>query len=371
MTPGLKFNRIRQVVLSQSNYGADGGTVLAEGSDYTLTVNEDGSRFSVELTAAGLAKLDAVPSASYLYVDFDATVTKDALIGTDTAPFVTDDDDTVDATNQNTAKLTYATDRTSEHDYYSNTCRVYTYEIDLKKNLNQKIHGAEDKSALDLPMDYGAVKFTVLGSNNAPGQGDADEPEVVMRDVIFCKEDDGVYHVYDPVTDGGTYDADADTLSSPQEITKFISPKSDDGTLALKGLDSRDYIFTEVATAEGYQLLEKPFTVRLVANLQGEGVTTKFENGALSHAFVWTGDEPRDLREYDLARTDAIAQLNTGRAPVAIANASVFHVLRTGGTGTVLFVVGGLALLAGAGFWFVKTKKNESEEEQEEEAEDE
>ena len=111
----------------------------------------------------------SISSASYLYVLYDCEVTKDALIGTDTygnqrvtvktyASSETDQKDgnladnlVVDttkadtayvnengvahpeATNQNTAKLTYATDRTQVHDYYSNTTAVYTYEIDLTK----------------------------------------------------------------------------------------------------------------------------------------------------------------------------------------------------------------------------------------------
>lgn len=366
MTTGLRFNRIKSVKLTTGDH-TSAGTTLNSGEHYNLSVNDDGTAFTVELTAAGLTLLDNIQSASYLYIDFDATVTKDALIGTDTAPFITNDGNTVDATNQNTAMLTYATDRTSEHDYYSNTCRIYTYEIDLKKTLNEKIHGAEDKSALDLPLDYSKVKFTVQGERKANGAAAANE----FADVIFYKEGDGVYHVYDPVTDGGTYNATADTLENPQTITRYISPKSDDGTLAVKGVDSRDYIFTEVATAEGYQLLEQPFTVRLVAALVDESMGTKYENGSLSHAYVWSGDEPGDLRDYDLAKTDAISQLNTGRVPVGIANASVFHVLRTGGTGTVMFVVGGLALLLGAGFWFMKMNSKKSDQDEEEEAKDE
>ena len=70
-------------------------------------------------------------------------------------------------------------------------------------------------------------------------------------------------------------------------------------------------------------------------------------------------------------KTDAISQLNTGRVPVGIANASVFHVLRTGGTGTVMFVVGGLAILLGAGFWFMKMNSKKSDDDAEEEAQDE
>lgn len=319
MTKGLTFTQLDKVSLGTGPWNDPSNTVLTEGTDYTLTVADDKFSFEVALTAEGLAKMDAVDSASYLYVEFDSILNKDAMIGTDTYKYTTNDGDTVDATNQNTAMLTYATDRTSEHDYYSNTCKVFTYEMDITKTIPK----------LSADEDYSSVALTIK-ANYHKGE---DEQESLS----FIKEEDGVYHIFDNIYD------------TEDEATSTVNFSSD-GKLSIKGVDARDYEITEVSTVSGYQLLSEPLKLRISGHKQADGYDQYYENGVVDHAYVWTGNEPFKLAKYEIGVTDGSkAQLATGRIPFLITNEG-FSMLKTGGTGNAMLkIVGsgalGLALL--------------------------
>ena len=327
MTKGLSFTQLDKVSVGTGTWNDDGNHVLTEGADYTLTVADDKKSFTVDLTAQCLAYLDSVDSASYLYVEFDSVLNNQALIGTDTYKYTTADGNTVDATNQNTAMLTYATDRTGEHDYYSNTCRVYTYELDITKMIP------------DMPAgkDYSSVGFTMTGSQS----------EGRTENLQFIKDVEGTYHIYDPVSDAGNTPVTTVNCSA-------------DGKLAITGVDARDYVITEVSTVKGKQLLAAPVTIRLEGHKQVDGYSRYFENGVLDHAYAWTGEEPLKLAKYDIA-TGARAQLDTGRAPFLITNEG-FSMLRTGGNGNMIaMAIGIAALIACGGCWMIQKKKRMSD----------
>ena len=317
MTQGLSFTKLDKVSFGTGTWNDTNNSLLTEGTDYTLTVADDSKSFTVDLTAEGLAKLDSIDSASYIYVEFDSVLTNQAMIGTDTYEYTTNDGETVDATNQNTAMLTYATDRTSEHDYYSNTCKVYTYEMDITKSI-PKLKDTED---------YSAVSFTMTGSVLEDGN-DSETTE----DIVFVKESDGVYHIYDAVSDAGV------------ETTNIVNCAAD-GTLSIKGVDARNYVLTETSTVAGYQLLAEPLTLRIEGHKQVDGYDRYYENGAVDHAYVWTGEEPLKLTKYEIATDGAKAKLTTGRVPFLITNEG-WTILRTGGTGSIALRIAGGAILS-------------------------
>lgn len=396
--------------------------ILEKDVDYKITLNETLDKFVLEATEEGLAKMDDLKQASYYYVLYKCVLTKDALVGTDTygnqrivekADATTEtevkdgiasdalvkdtsktdtayistyssgetDDGTVtvqhaDATNQNTAQLTYATDRTMEHDYYSNTTKVFTYEVGMTKLFTDGTQGYVSKNDADASsFQYSDVTFTVRGSVSA-GSEDAVGTTDGYEEILFWRDDEGRYHVYDPWTHSSSYDsqynAAADTIDTPEEnrqITKYISP-SDTGLLTIIGLDSRTYEFTEVKTAQGRNLMAEPFYVEVVAPMvEREGKDgpemVKLEDGSVEHAYVWTGSKPSDseISGYDLANStsDTQARLEAGRIPFVVQNNEVIKVLKTGGEGTtMLFVTGGLLILA-AGILVGYSRKKEQE----------
>lgn len=337
MTKGLNFQRVVKVSVGPNVWNSDTNQVLQEGHDYTVQNTQ--TTFSVTLTDAGLQKLNALGTAAYLYVQFEGTVTQDALIGTETYPFQGEHGETIDATNQNTAKLTYATDHTEVHDYYSNTCKVYTYELDLNKVMNSQKHDS----------DFANVEFQI----------ERQLPNKSYEKLPLTVKENGTYYAGD-FNHSGTLGPNGGNAS----------PNTETGVLKIIGLDSGDYRITEVKTSSGYQLLAKPLHVRLIAHKVSEGLKAKFEDGTLLHAYVWSGEkEPFDLKNYDILNTEAGKLLGHGVVSITINNNDIISILRTGGKGTILIMTVGGVILATGLFVLIK-KKKESEEECDDEKND-
>ena len=409
MTKGLNLidNQSFKVTLTSgawNDYG-DATLTFTEGEDYELTISDDKMSYVLNILPQGLAKMDDISSASYLYIRYDVELTKDALIGTDTygnQRVVTKDtysteentangeladqlvvdttkEDTTytnengvshpEAGNQNTAKLTYATDRTMEHDYYSNTTRVYTYELDLTKLFTDGTAGHVSKNDTNetknsASFDYSAVKFTMRGSTTEGSEDYAINGE--WEELHFVRTGDGTYRVLDEYSDGERYEAyaDSDTLeqaSSEKTITKYLSPNSETGLLTITGLDARTYEFTEVATATGRNLMSEKFYAQLVAPVV-DGKT--LENGTIEHAYVYTGSSTKADTDIDLASVNVnLERMNEGRVPFTVQNNEVIKIMKTGGNGVWITVGVGIVLICvGGSAYFIKRRKENEED---------
>ncbi len=389
-----------------NDYGAN-TTVFVEGEDYSLEFSDDLMSYVLTILPAGLSKMDDISAASYLYIRYDVELTKDALIGTDTygnqrvvskgaastETNVSDGDladelvvdttktDTTytnengvshpEAGNQNTAKLTYATDRTMEHDYYSNTTRVYTYELDLTKLFTDGTAGHVSKNDTNdtknsASFDYSDVKFTVRGSVMEGSEDYAMAQESNWEELHFLKLGDGRYQVLDEYSTGEKYDtyADGDTLeqdSAEKTITKYLTPNSETGLLTITGLDARTYEFTEVATATGRNLMAEKFYAQIVAPVVN-GKT--LENGTIEHAYIYTGSDTKTDADIDLASVNVnLQRMNEGRVPFTVQNNEVIKVMKTGGSGLWFTIGAGIVLISVGGVaFFVKNKRKDEEE---------
>lgn len=415
MTKGLKLidHQSFKVTLSTgawNDYGANTLT-FTEGEDYALDFAEDKQSYVLTILPAGLKKMDDISAASYLYVRYDVELTKDALIGTDTygnqrivtkaAPsteanlqggnladeLVVNPDKTdtsydvtydpaksdgatdrhPEATNQNTAMLTYATDRTMEHDYYSNTTKVFTYEMDLTKLFTDGTAGHISKNDTNAKknsasFDYSAVKFTVRGSVKA-GSEDFQNAGGEWEQMIFIRTGDGTYRVFDKYTDGGDYDATTDILDQPaaeKSITKYLTPNSETGLLTIAGVDARMYEFTEVATAPGRNLMASQLFVKLEAPVVADKT---LENGSVEHAYIYT-DANAATALADLAAVNVNkARMDEGRVPFTIQNNEFQKLLKTGGYGTyAYYIIGGAVVAIGIYFFAMKKREDDSAE---------
>jgi len=207
MDDGLTYDKVTAVTLGTGAWNAPANQTLIRRTDYTVS-SQGPHHFAVELTEAGLAKLDAVTEASYLYVRFSTYVNQNAAIGPQT--------------NKNTPSFTYATNRTDEMTINGNKPSLITYEIDLTKQVSLS------------SADVSKITFEVSLDGNV---------------MTFTKEAAGVYHPVTPGETGGT------TLVSPDSS----------GSLILRGLDSLTYVLTEKATDAGLTLLAAPVTFNLAA----------------------------------------------------------------------------------------------------------
>ena len=415
MTKGLHLidNQSFKVTLTTGAWNdySDKTITFVEGDDYELTIADDKMSYVLTILPAGLAKMDDIASASYLYVKYDVELTKDALIGTDTygnqrivvkdaasteenvqqgdladqlvvntektdtSYDVTYDESKSDgatdshpeATNQNTAMLTYATDRTMEHDYYSNTTKVFTYEIDLTKLFTDGTAGYVSKNDTNetktsASFDYSQVKFTVRGSVKAGSEHAANAGDDEWEELVFIRTGDGTYRVWDKYTDGGEYDATTDLLtqdSAEKYITKYVTPNSQTGLLTILGVDARMYEFTEVATATGRNLMAS----RLYVELQAPTVNGKtLENGTVEHAYIYT-DAAAATAQTDLASvTVNKTRMDEGRVPFTIQNNEFQKLLKTGGFGRYAYYIVGGAVVALCVGLYVRNKKQDEED---------
>lgn len=328
MTDGLEFSSIRKISYGSGTWNAALPTLTA-GSDYTLTVAADKKSFSVALTASGLNKINSIGTAGYYYVLYDSILTQQADIGTNTHQYTTENSQVVQATNQSTAKLTFSTDRTAQHDYYSNTTKIFTYEVDLLKTIGTTT-GEE----------YDNVKFRI---ERQPANG-------TFTPITFVKT--------------GT-EADGTTVYMPSFSGQDTVTPGRNGKVRILGLDSGDFRVVEVATSAGLNLLKSPLNFRLVANRLSEGYDEKLENGSLIHAYAWTGDEPLDLTNLDILNTTYGAGLSSGIATFSIQNNSITTMLRTGGAGTTACLSIG-AILMTLGVLFIRKSALEDKKEEEE-----
>ena len=119
------------------------------------------------------------------------------------------------------------------------------------------------------------------------------------------------------------------------------------------GLDAREYRLTEIATAEGRNLLADPVTVVLTAPVNG---SYDLEDGSLAEATVQSGSD----EAVALSGTSNGADLSSGTTSFEIKNNETIKLLRTGGEGVKVFY--GLAAAAGiAGLAVLLAKKKQEE----------
>lgn len=329
MDNGLTFDKINGIYIvprianpeKMTDYGTlndsfqlqSGSAVeLTKDTDYTLTKSEKDSNgnssFTVALTEAGLAKLNAIQQDSQVMILFDSVLNKDTQhVG-----------DQVEEENQPT--LTWNTsdnggETDTDHSIKGNKVGVYTYKLNVKKN------GVKDPAR---------VSFTFKREGTGAG---GNEKHVKDSDVQFVKEGDGTYHLYDRTSD--------DT----ENIVTTVHPGSD-GKLYIKGLDEEHYIITETATegredesgAKSHELLKSKVTIALTS------VPTDDKNS--DHGVTGALDADKTTITAD-GNTAAIS-VKQGTASFNVENYESLN-LRTGGEGRAVVYGATLLIVVGAG----------------------
>lgn len=275
------------------------------------------SKQTVEFTL-DYATLNTDPNLPIeVYISYSAVLAKEVARDSTTVPGTTDKTYNKAA---NHAFLTYTTSNEPETEKTTDaqTASVYTYSFFLDKRADETEDGT---AATELKTLKGA-KFTLY------------KDDAFTQSIEFVK--DGDY--YRPAT------ADDDTATK-------VTALEADNTLLVKGLDRGIYYIEETTTPAGYYAPNKGFKIELNGerDVADNALTGKLLD---TSSFTETDAADRLLIAGTETDTTALNQLN-----VTLKNSSTPILPTTGGMGTALFTVGGVALMAVAAWLFFRRKE--------------
>lgn len=275
------------------------------------------SKQTVEFTL-DYATLNTDPNLPIeVYISYSAVLAKEVARDSTTVPGTTDKTYNKAA---NHAFLTYTTSNEPETEKTTDaqTASVYTYSFFLDKRADETEDGT---AATELKTLKGA-KFTLY------------KDDAFTQSIEFVK--DGDY--YRPAT------------AADDAATKVTALEADN-TLLVKGLDRGIYYIEETTTPAGYYAPNKGFKIEL--NGERDVVSNALTGKLLdTSSFTETDAADRLLIAGTEMDTTALNQLN-----VTLKNSSTPILPTTGGMGTALFTVGGVALMAVAAWLFFRRKE--------------
>ena len=121
---------------------------------------------------------------------------------------------------------------------------------------------------------------------------------------------------------------------------------NDSGHIIVNGLEDDTYTLTEIATDKGYVLLKD--AVKIVIKTAESGQCEKCGAKLLTASATVNG------KDVTMSEGNAIV-------PLTVVNNPGFDLPKTGGYGTWMFTVGGVALLGAAAFIVIRSRKHKGE----------
>ena len=305
MSKGIRYNKNDVVIEFFKDAGCtDKITTWDENSgDFTVAYDDTANTMTIRMTDTGLSEIN---EAATVYTNSVKRGYSDCTMRISYAATLTADAKMGDTDNPNEVVLTWRRTNNTYFDTLKDCCHVYTYGIDVLK------------------------QFSDNGGN--------------LRNVKFNlhNDTDNCYIIAD-LKDGIYYAKGVTTKKS--DATTFV-PNAQ-GHIVVKGLEDDTYSLTEIATDKGYVLLKE--SVKIV-------ITTK-ENGACEKCGAKLLTASATVNGKDVTMTDGNAIV-----PLTVVNNPGFDLPKTGGYGTWMFTIGGVALLGAAAFIVVKSRKHKSEQ---------
>ena len=305
MSKGIKYNKNDVVIEFFKDAGCtDKITTWAENSGkFAVAYDDTANTMTIRMTDTGLSEIN---EAATVYTDSVKRGYSDCTMRITYAATLTADAKMGDTDNPNEAVLTWKRTNTTYFDTLKDCCHVYTYGIDILKQFS------------DNGGDLRNVKFKL--------RNDTDDVYVV------ADQKDGVYYAKGIAT-------------KKADATIFVPNSS--GHIVVKGLEDDAYSLTEAATDKGYVLLKE--AVKIVINTAENGQCEKCGAKLLTASATVNGK--------DVTMTDGNAIV-----PLTVVNNPGFDLPKTGGYGTWMFTVGGVALLGAAAFIVIRSRKQHKNE---------
>ena len=304
LSKGIKYNKNDVVIEFFKDAGcADKITTWDENSGkFTMAYDAAANTMTIRMTEAGLSEIN---EATTVYTDSVKRGYSDCTMRITYAATLTADAKMGDTDNPNEVVLTWKRTNTTYFDTLKDCCHVYTYGIDVLKQFSD--NGGSVRN----------VKFRL--------HNDTDD--------VFVIADlkDGVYYA-------------KGFAAKKADATTFVPNVQ--GHVVVKGLEDDTYSLTETTTDKGYILLKE--AVKIV-------ITTK-ENGACEQCGAKLLTAAGTVNGKTVSMTDGNAIV-----PLTVVNNPGFDLPKTGGYGTWMFTIGGVALLGAAAFIVIRSRKHKNE----------
>ena len=304
MSKGIKYNKNDVVIEFFKDAGCTGkiATWAVNSGKFAVAYDDAANTMTIRMTDTGLSEINEVAT---VYTDSVKRGYSDCTMRITYAATLTADAKMGDTDNPNEVVLTWKRTNTTYFDTLKDCCHVYTYGIDVLKQFSD--NGGNMKN----------VKFRL--------HNDTDDVYVVA-DLT-----DGVYYA-------------KGFAAKKADATTFVPNVQ--GHVVVKGLEDDTYSLTETTTDKGYILLKE--AVKIV-------ITTK-ENGACEQCSA------KLLTAADTVNGKAVS-MTDGNAivPLTVINNPGFDLPKTGGYGTWMFTIGGVALLGAAAFIVIRSRKHKNE----------
>ena len=304
LSKGIKYSKNDVVIEFFKDAGCtDKITTWDENSGkFTVTYDDTANTMTIRMTDAGLSEIN---EAATVYTDSVKRGYSDCTMRITYAATLTADAQMGDTDNPNEVVLTWKRTNTTYFDTLKDCCHVYTYGIDVLKQFSD--NGGNVRN----------VKFRL--------HNDTDDC------YIIAEQKDGVYYA-------------KGFAAKKADATTFV-PNAQ-GHIVVKGLEDDAYSLTEIATGKGYVLLRE--AVKIVITIK--------ENGACEQCGAKLLTASATVNGKDASMTDGNAIV-----PLTVVNNPGFDLPKTGGYGTWMFTIGGVALLGAAAFIVIRSRKHKGE----------
>ena len=304
LSKGIKYSKNDVVIEFFKDAGCtDKITTWDENSGkFTVAYDDAQNIMTIRMTEAGLVEIN---EAATVYTDSVKRGYSDCTMRITYAATLTADAKLGDTDNPNEVVLTWKRTNTTYFDTLKDCCHVYTYGIDVLKRFSD--NGGNLRN----------VKFRL--------HNDTDDC------YIIAEQKDGVYYA-------------KGFAAKKADATTFV-PNAQ-GHIVVKGLEDDAYSLTEIATGKGYVLLRE--AVKIVITIK--------ENGACEQCGAKLLTASATVNGKDASMTDGNAIV-----PLTVVNNPGFDLPKTGGYGTWMFTIGGVALLGAAAFIVIRSRKHKGE----------
>ena len=304
LSKGIKYNKNDVVIEFFKDAGCtDKITTWDETSGkFSVTYDDAANTMTIRMTDTGLAEINEVAT---VYTDSVKRGYSDCTMRISYAATLTADAKMGDTDDPNEVVLTWRRTNNTYFDTLKDCCHVYTYGIDVLKQFSD--NGGNVRN----------VKFRL--------HNDTDDVFVI------AEQKDGVYYA-------------KGFAAKKADATTFIPNSS--GHIVVKGLEDDTYSLTETATDKGYILLKE--AVKIVIKTAENGQCEKCGTKLLTASATVNGK--------DVTMSDGNAIV-----PLTVVNNPGFDLPKTGGYGTWMFTIGGVALLGAAAFIVIRSRKHKNE----------